>query len=742
MPEDLLVSKLFKDLVIATSNSLGEEDIERQFTGTIGGIFGVDKVVITANGRTGSSPNDFYGYVTNTKKIYVDNQLSEYSSFPELIGYKNRGYKSCAAVPIIVSGKVVSIVEMLSLSENKFSNELINSASLGAYFTALALLYKYESDKSLRLASYFNSAFGSSEPQMLVASDGKVVKLNDGAKKEFLGMRSQNISIQELLGIDFQQFSAIAKAGSSKVPIGEEDRKKIYRINANKINEKLLYISLNDITELEKVSKLFGIMDADASVGIIYLDKDFKVLRSTKSIKAIIGYDENLVVGKNLIELAVDKQRGELKELFATLAKKEKIHAKMDLLSRDGLPSHVDFVLSKSDDGYLMLFKEAETEGYLQTVSESFTDFVSNTSDLVITMDTLGYIKECNMPVESVLGYSRSELVGKEMRSLYLDPSIFEKHITFARNGGKIDNSYVVMIKKNGDKLDATHSIRLFRDPEKADYLIVIKELETKRKLTDLEEKVEKEDAKIARLKGTGELKSQFIYNISHELKTPLTNIKGFSKLLYQGDFGPLNSEQLSYINTIIDEADRLMLIIQQVLDAAKLESEKMTLELREVNLKEMGNNATIQAMKETAEHKGLKFEWIVDFDVPNIIADPNRLIQVFVNLIGNSIKFTDNGKITVKISKKTKGSIKCDVIDTGIGISEEDRRKLFKKFYEAPKKGLVKQKESGTGLGLSITREIVRLHGGNIICESEVDKGSKFSFTLRVKPKKKKKEV
>ena len=181
------------------------------------------------------------------------------------------------------------------------------------------------------------------------------------------------------------------------------------------------------------------------------------------------------------------------------------------------------------------------------------------------------------------------------------------------------------------------------------------------------------------------------------------------------------------------------MLIIQQVLDAAKLESQKMKLELREVDLKELYNNPTIQAMQESAANKHLAFSWKVDFDVPKILADPNRLIQAFVNLIGNSIKFTDTGEIKVRISRLGKTKVRCEVSDTGIGISEDDKRKLFKKFYEAPKKGLVKQEGAGTGLGLSITHEIIKLHGGRIECRSEQGKGSTFSFSLRIKPRPKK---
>src|SRR6202044_1344248 len=137
MPENFLISKMLQDLINATNGALAEDEAEKQFGKMIGEFFGLDKVIISTSPRNDDQPNELYGYISNTKKTYIDNQLSEYSSFPQLIGYKNRGYKSCAIVPIVVGGKVVSIVEMLSNSENKFSNDLITSASMGAYLTGL-----------------------------------------------------------------------------------------------------------------------------------------------------------------------------------------------------------------------------------------------------------------------------------------------------------------------------------------------------------------------------------------------------------------------------------------------------------------------------------------------------------------------------------------------------------------------------------------------------------------------------
>ena len=272
-------------------------------------------------------------------------------------------------------------------------------------------------------------------------------------------------------------------------------------------------------------------------------------------------------------------------------------------------------------------------------------------------------------------------------------------------------------------------------------YMLLIKELETKEKMQMQDTTLKEYFNRVKKLEGNSELKSEFIYNISHELKTPLTSIIGFSKFLYEGEFGQMNDEQKDNIKTIMDEANRLMLIIQQILDATKLDANKVELDFKEVNLAELSNNPSIKALEEAAQNKGLQFSWEVKHDAPSITADQNRLIQVFVNLIGNAIKFTESGGIYVVIERKSRTKIQVQVKDTGMGISPEDKQKLFRKFYQVPRKGLVKPEGTGTGLGLSITKDIIKLHHGKIKVESELGKGSTFIFTLPITRRQSKKK-
>jgi hypothetical protein len=499
---------------------------------------------------------------------------------------------------------------------------------------------------------------------------------------------------------------------------------------------------MQDITQLEMLGAALAAMQGSTQIGAVLLDRDLNIVAVTDAFSSITGYNSDMLQEKSFIGLLPESERASFKQDISANSGKP-LHGTLDVSGLKTASTRLRYALADYMLGHVLIFMNAQAESYISAASTALTDFISNASELVIVADTLGYIKECNMPVEAMLHYSRNELIGRDVKGIYAEPALFERDVKYVISGTKADNSYVDFIAKDNSRVSTTCSMRLVRDMNgDASYVIFAKELETKRLLQDQESRIKEMANEANKLRANSDLKSQFIYNISHELKTPLTNIKGFSSLLYSGEFGPLNEEQRSYAATITQEADRLMLIIQQVLDAAKLESNKVKLELKEVDLRELANSHSIMALQDAALNKHLEFSWSTSFDMPKITADPNRLIQVFVNLIGNAVKFTEQGGITVKVFKKSKKTVECDVIDTGIGISDEDKRKIFRKFYEAPKKGLVKQDGAGTGLGLSITREIIRLHGGKIGFESQPGKGSRFWFNLPIKPKSKKRSA
>ncbi len=733
MADNLVLQKLFDELIPIANSGSDKSDISTQFSSRIKEFFGLDRAVMNPVGSSTSSA--LSNYLINTKKPYIDNQLSEYSDFPELVSRHAEGYSSCAVVPVMANGRVTHLIELYSKIQGRFSQDIVDSVYIAAHLVGYAINYKSEASRNLSLVEYFNAAFDGSGMQVLAAPTNKVVKANARVRKEFPELNNSYSDVQKIFGIDFQEVEA-AKRKAYSLSLEVMGKVRRYSAMATMVNKSLMHISVADITDTEMLSSVNRLIMNSGDVTVVSVNGELSVTAAADNFERIFGYTPQMLEGINIANLVKESDRARAKSSLEELLKSDSGSAVLyaDIMPNSAIPIYSKIVAMRTEGGAMLLIEKADSEKYLAAVTDGLYGFLESTSDIAIISTDIGYIDSCNMPAESVLGYAKEDLIGKELRSVYEDEKILDRDLNYAKRYGKVDNSYVNVKRRDGVPVPATHSIRLFKKADgSVSYIILIKELLTKRTLDDLEMKLRNSQSEVAKLKGVGDLKSQFIYNISHELKTPLTNIEGFAKLIRNGEFGELSPEQKEYLSTIIDESSRLMLIIQQVLDAAKLESDKVKLDVREVNLRDMYNNPTIKSLEESAVNKGLEFKWNVDYDVPPIIADPNRLIQVFVNLIGNSIKFTDKGGITVHMFRKTRKSIEFDVIDTGIGISPEDKRRLFREFYQAPKKELVMQPGAGTGLGLSITREIVSLHHGKIKVDSELGKGSKFYFILPV---------
>ena len=727
MVENIVITKLLYDLIPIAMSQLDEPAAEKAFSKSITEIFGIDEARIRRSEEKLTGVDSLDGYVLNTKKAYVDNQLSEYSEFPRLIDYKNAGYSSCAVLPISAPGKSIGVLELLSKTENRFSEEMISTIAIGAAFIGLALNAKAEARMSKSLASYFDSAFSSPGPKLLVNSSGAIIKANKSAIAMFSINQSRQPDISSL-GLKMEELSAAPDAKPLRKRIIAGGSQKLFEIYTSKASQNSIHLAFEEITDSERNSGIGAAIALSKSVAAMSLDDNMVVVDgvgSDSSNAQIIDSLKGRSIAEALQPAISEKLISELKShgramLPATLA-------------YNGQNNPVYLSIAKYGLGYICIITSAALEESVRRLSENIKDFINATSDIMLVIDDAGIITDANLPAEQFLGYKKEELFGKAIRTLYSEYEILDRDLSYVKGGGRVDGSYVNLIKKGGDLLPVSYSLRLMSDGYSYNYAILMKELQTKRALEDLESIARTQEGLAKNFRTVSDLKSQFIYNIAHELKTPLTNIKGFAKLMYDGEFGQLNDEQKEYLKTILDESERLMLIITQVLDAAKLDANKVKLDLKEVDLKELYNNPSVKALEESARNKGLAFEWNVAYDTPLITADPNRLIQVFVNLIGNAIKFTENGGITVKISKSSKRSVMCEVIDTGIGISDDDKRKIFKKFYQASKKGLVKQDGSGTGLGLAITKEIVDLHKGKIRFDSVLGKGSRFWFTLPI---------
>ncbi|MBM3800798.1 MAG: response regulator [Acidimicrobiia bacterium] len=222
-------------------------------------------------------------------------------------------------------------------------------------------------------------------------------------------------------------------------------------------------------------------------------------------------------------------------------------------------------------------------------------------------------------------------------------------------------------------------------------------------------------------------LKSEFISVVSHELRTPLTPIKGYIDLILEGDAGELTEEQKAYLKIVEMNTDRLVALVNDLLDISRIEAGKIDLELKPVAVEDVIQE-TVAVHRKQIESRGLSLTLAIPSRLPWVKADRNRIAQVLNNLVSNACKYTPSGGISIAAAPDGE-FLEVAVSDTGVGLSRDDMKKLFTKFFRA--KNPATSETAGTGLGLAITKSIVEKHGGEIWVESRPGKGAAFHFTL-----------
>jgi two-component system CheB/CheR fusion protein len=262
--------------------------------------------------------------------------------------------------------------------------------------------------------------------------------------------------------------------------------------------------------------------------------------------------------------------------------------------------------------------------------------------------------------------------------------------------------------------------------------LLAIEDITERREIENGLEKAHEELKDLAtELKRVARVKSEFLANMSHELRTPLNSINGFSEVLYDETFGPLNEKQKKYVNNVLTSGKHLLLLINQILDMAKVEAGKMKLTLSSLPMQSILNEISL-LVADMVNKKKLQMVLEIAEDLSDIEADDLKVKEIIFNLLSNAIKFTpEGGKIGMR-AKKAGSEIEITVWDTGVGVAPENMEKIFEGFFRVDTP--YSRVTEGTGLGLPLSKKLVELHGGKFSVESEgLNKGVSVRFTLPI---------
>jgi PAS domain S-box-containing protein len=483
----------------------------------------------------------------------------------------------------------------------------------------------------------------------------------------------------------------------------------------------------------------------------IVVDADsLAILDANESVLGLYGYTREQICRLNLLDLFSPEERRRRSELEVELRRPMNnigpfVHH--SATSQELVVSLVSFsiALEGNECRVVMILDETGrhmAEEALRSSEERFRELFENANDVIFLHDLKGKVLAINRAGEYLTGYSRSEVLGHSFDNLIAPEArpLIHDFIRAHLGGSPTQHFELPIVSKFGNRRFLEVSTRILYRRGQAVAIQGIGRDITDRKQAqqrleessrELQRKNEELSHALQLAREATQLKEQFLANTSHELRTPMNGIMGMVNLLLETN---LSLDQREYAEAVNQCATDLLTIINDILDVSQIESGRILLNEMPIDIRD-SLQAVVRMLRLRATAKNLELTCELDPQLPApILGDSVRLRQVFTNLIANAIKFTSTGGVHVRLLYLPDiERLRCEVIDSGIGVSDAVREKIFEAFVQAD--GSTRRRFGGTGLGLTISKQLVELMGGRIgTYSNESGVGSTFWFELPLK--------
>ncbi len=479
-----------------------------------------------------------------------------------------------------------------------------------------------------------------------------------------------------------------------------------------------------------------------AELVIADIELDYQNEEKEKRAAELIIADKELIFQNDEKEKRAEELNIANKELVFQTGEKEKRAAELVIADKELVFQNEEKEKRETENKELEAFSKS-----VKLLSQYSLSLIEASLDPLVTINTEGKITDMNEALVNITGIAREELRGSDFLDYFTEPQKAREVYQEVFANGSVVDSPLTLRHKDGKLTDVLFNGSVYRDDRGnvIGVVVVARDItDQKRIATELTEAIVfaelatgiAEDAKIKAESATliaenaVKAKQQFLSNMSHEIRTPMNAIIGFTKVLLKTELTP---KQKEYLQAVKMSGDALIVLINDILDLAKVDAGKMTFEQTPFKMA-LSISAMLHLFETKIRERNLELVKEYDPNIPEVlVGDPVRLHQIILNLVSNAVKFTTVGKITVSVrllkEDEQNATIEFAVSDTGIGIAASKIDKIFENFQQASSG--TSRLYGGTGLGLAIVKQLVEPQGGTISVKSKIGEGSTFSFIL-----------